>query len=101
MVLFLDLWSAVILGILYLFFGGVPYIFRTQYGLLVSRTECISFWTDVMTVLWSRLAWRSSASDLVKSRRSQRNPFSTGELTSMLSGTTYSVFQELPPNSRS
>jgi hypothetical protein len=33
MVLFLDLWSAFILGILYLSFGGVPYIFRTQYGL--------------------------------------------------------------------
>lgn len=33
MVLFLDLWSAMILGILYLSFGGVPYIFREQYGL--------------------------------------------------------------------
>jgi hypothetical protein len=32
MVLFLDLWSAIILGILYLSFGGVPYVFRTQYG---------------------------------------------------------------------
>jgi hypothetical protein len=33
MVLFLDLWSAVILGILYLSFGGVPYVFKTQYDL--------------------------------------------------------------------
>jgi len=33
MVLFLDLWSAMILGILYLSFGGVPYIFREQHGL--------------------------------------------------------------------
>ena len=33
MVLFLDLWSAMLLGILYLSFGGVPYIFREQYGL--------------------------------------------------------------------
>lgn len=32
MVLFLNLWSALILGILYLSFGGIPYIFRTQYG---------------------------------------------------------------------
>lgn len=33
MVVFLDLWSAMLLGILYLSFGGVPYIFREQYGL--------------------------------------------------------------------
>lgn len=35
MVLFLDLWSALVLGILYLSFGGVPYVFSTQYGLYV------------------------------------------------------------------
>ena len=35
MVLFLDLWSAMVLGILYLSFGGVPFIFREQYGLCV------------------------------------------------------------------
>jgi hypothetical protein len=38
MVLFLDLWSALILGILYLSFGGIPYIFRTQYGFNVQST---------------------------------------------------------------
>ena len=32
MVLFLDTWTATISGILYLSFGGVPYIFREQYG---------------------------------------------------------------------
>ncbi|OXG97628.1 hypothetical protein C345_02003 [Cryptococcus neoformans A2-102-5] len=31
MVLFLDLWSSLILGILYLSFGGIPYMFTTQY----------------------------------------------------------------------
>jgi hypothetical protein len=35
MVLFLDIWSALVLGILYLSFGGLPYIFQTQYGLWV------------------------------------------------------------------
>jgi MFS family permease len=38
MVLFLDLWSALILGILYLFFGGVPYVFRTQHGFTLQQT---------------------------------------------------------------
>jgi uncharacterized membrane protein len=38
MVLFLDLWSALILGILYLFFGGVPYVFRTQHGFTLQFT---------------------------------------------------------------
>lgn len=38
MVLFLDLWSAVILGILYLSFGGVPYVFREQYGFSLQQT---------------------------------------------------------------
>lgn len=33
MVLFLDLWSSIILGILYLSFGGVSYIFQTQFNL--------------------------------------------------------------------
>lgn len=32
MVLFLDLWSALILGILYLSFSGIPYIFRVQHN---------------------------------------------------------------------
>lgn len=36
MVLFLDMWSALILGILYLSFGGIPYVFETQYGLYVA-----------------------------------------------------------------
>lgn len=35
MVLFLDLWSSLILGILYLSFGGIPYMFTTQYHLCV------------------------------------------------------------------
>ena len=35
MILLLDLWSSLILGILYLSFGGIPYIFRTQYNLCV------------------------------------------------------------------
>ncbi|KIR51143.1 hypothetical protein I315_06461 [Cryptococcus gattii Ru294] len=34
MVLFLDLWSSLILGILYLSFSGVPYIFTMQYHFL-------------------------------------------------------------------
>ncbi|KAL7424205.1 hypothetical protein Q5752_001791 [Cryptotrichosporon argae] len=38
MVLFLDLWSAMILGILYLSFGGVPYVFRTQHGFTTEQT---------------------------------------------------------------
>ncbi|BEJ12282.1 hypothetical protein CspHIS471_0207420 [Cutaneotrichosporon sp. HIS471] len=38
MVLFLDLWSALILGILYLSFSGVPYIFRTQHGFSLEQT---------------------------------------------------------------
>ncbi|ORY28299.1 major facilitator superfamily domain-containing protein [Naematelia encephala] len=38
MVLFLDLWSAIILGVLYIFFGGVPYIFRTQHGFSLQQT---------------------------------------------------------------
>lgn len=38
MVLFLDLWSAIILGILYLSFGGIPYIMRTQYGFTLEET---------------------------------------------------------------
>lgn len=38
MVLFLDLWSALILGILYLSFVGVPYIFRVQYGFSPQET---------------------------------------------------------------
>ena len=43
MVLFLDLWSAMILGILYLSFGGIPFIFREQYGLCVSILSCHPF----------------------------------------------------------
>lgn len=38
MVLLLDLWSALLLGILYLSFGGIPYIFRHQYGF--NMQEC-------------------------------------------------------------
>lgn len=38
MVLFLDLWSAVILGILYLSFGGIPFIFRTQHNFNLQST---------------------------------------------------------------
>ncbi|RXK41008.1 hypothetical protein M231_01639 [Tremella mesenterica] len=38
MVLFLDLWSSIILGILYLSFGGINYIFRTQYGFTLEQT---------------------------------------------------------------
>lgn len=38
MVLFLDLWSSLILGILYLSFSGVPYIFTMQYHLCVHST---------------------------------------------------------------
>lgn len=38
MVLFLDLWSAIILGILYLSFGGIPYVFRVQYGFDLQQT---------------------------------------------------------------
>jgi hypothetical protein len=38
MVLFLNLWSALILGILYLSFGGIPFIFRTQYGFNMQET---------------------------------------------------------------
>ncbi|RSH94280.1 hypothetical protein EHS25_004083 [Saitozyma podzolica] len=38
MVLFLDIWSALVLGILYLSFGGLPYIFQTQYGFTVEQS---------------------------------------------------------------
>lgn len=38
MVLFLDIWSAMILGILYLSFGGLPYVFREQYGFSLQQT---------------------------------------------------------------
>ncbi|KAL1410978.1 hypothetical protein Q8F55_001921 [Vanrija albida] len=38
MVLFLDVWSAVVLGVMYLFFGGIPYVFRTQHGFDVQST---------------------------------------------------------------
>lgn len=38
MVLFLDLWSAIILGILYLFFGGLPWVFEHQYGFNLWQT---------------------------------------------------------------
>jgi hypothetical protein len=38
MVLFLDLWSAMILGILYLSFGGLPYVFRVQHGFTLQQT---------------------------------------------------------------
>lgn len=38
MVLFLDLWSALILGILYLSFGGVPFIFKHQHNFNVQDT---------------------------------------------------------------
>lgn len=40
MVLSLDLRSALILGILYLFFGGVPYVFRTHHGHTFRRPWC-------------------------------------------------------------
>lgn len=33
MILALDLWTALILGIIYLFFNAVPFVFRTVYGL--------------------------------------------------------------------
>ena len=38
MVLALGTWTAMISGILYLFFGGVPWIFRTQYGFSLQET---------------------------------------------------------------
>ena len=38
MVLALDTWTAMISGILYLFFGGVPWVFRTQYGFSLQQT---------------------------------------------------------------
>lgn len=38
MVLCLDLWSALILGILYLSFSGVPFIFRVQHGFSLQQT---------------------------------------------------------------
>lgn len=38
MVLLLNLWSALILGILYLSFGGIPYIFRQQHGFNMQQT---------------------------------------------------------------
>lgn len=37
MVLLLDIWSALVLGILYLSFGGLPWVFQTQYGFSVSQ----------------------------------------------------------------
>lgn len=38
MVLALDTWAAMLSGILYLFFGGIPWIFRTQYGFTLQQT---------------------------------------------------------------
>lgn len=38
MVLALDTWTAMLSGILYLFFGGVPWIFRNQYGFTLQQT---------------------------------------------------------------
>jgi len=38
MVLLLNTWNALILGILYLSFGGIPYIFKTQYNFNLQDT---------------------------------------------------------------
>ena len=41
MVLLLDLWSSLVLGILYLSFGGIPFIFTTQYQLQVKTLPLV------------------------------------------------------------
>ncbi len=33
MALAMDLWTSLVLGIIYLFFNAIPYTFRTIYGL--------------------------------------------------------------------
>ncbi|ORX33828.1 major facilitator superfamily domain-containing protein [Kockovaella imperatae] len=41
MVLLLDIWSAMMLGILYLSFGGIPYIFEHQYGFNLQQSGMV------------------------------------------------------------
>ena len=76
MCLILDLYSAVLLGLLYLFFGAFPLVFSNNYGfsLWQSGLSFMGLFTAMVLAAASTPIWRRVRDRLVERRGGEREP---------------------------